>query len=457
MSAFESWILGYLVNSLWQVPVVFCAAWCAARLARQVNVAAEHRVWVGALLLEIGLPGCNVGLSDLMRGVAAVFHWGSAGAGANVRVSIGAGRVVESGVLRFPTAALIAAAVLYGGTLLYFAGRLGWGLWRTVRMQRRSVPLVLTGTAAQSWERYAELLGVKGAAASSGPGIAVAEGLRGPVAVGVRRGVMLVPPGFIAEVEAFDLEAVLAHELAHIQRRDFAKNLLYELVALPVMFHPVVWLTRARVAESREMICDAMAADAVAGRERYARSLLRLATRLASGTPDRTLHAIGIFDANLFERRVMKLTTKKTEVRGVRRLAVAAACVVVGVGTCASALALRMEVAAPGAQRVNSKANTSGDAPVHVSGAVMAGNVLTRVPPVYPKAAKEAKIQGAVVLKGVIGKEGLVEQLNVVSGPSELVNSAIEAVKQWTYRPYLLNGNPVDVETTVTVTYSIGK
>ena len=77
---------------------------------------------------------------------------------------------------------------------------------------------------------------------------------------------------------------------------------------------------------------------------RYARSLLRLATMLAKGTPARTLHAIGIFDANIFERRVMNLTEKRVEIRGTRRFAMAAACVVVGLATRASALALRMEV-----------------------------------------------------------------------------------------------------------------
>ena len=71
------------------------------------------------------------------------------------------------------------------------------------------------------------------------------------------------------------------------------------------------------------MVCDAMAAETVAGRENYARSLLRLASLLVHGTPARTLHAIGIFDANIFERRVMNLTEKYVELRGVRRLATA--------------------------------------------------------------------------------------------------------------------------------------
>ena len=130
---------------------------------------------------------------------------------------------------------------------------------------------------------------------------------------------MLVPPEFLESVSESEMEAVLAHEFAHMRRRDFAKNLMYEALSLPVAYHPLLWLTRLRLAESREMVCDRMAADALRGRERYVRSLLRLASMLSDRPPTRILHAIGIFDANTFERRVMSLTKRSGEVRGVRR------------------------------------------------------------------------------------------------------------------------------------------
>jgi beta-lactamase regulating signal transducer with metallopeptidase domain len=107
----------------------------------------------------------------------------------------------------------------------------------------------------------------------------------GPVTVGGRQGMMLVPPGFLGSVTEEDLDAVAAHEFAHMRRTDFLKNMGYGALSLPVAYHPLLWLTWARVAESREMVCDAMAAVATAGRERYARSLLRLASLLAKGAP----------------------------------------------------------------------------------------------------------------------------------------------------------------------------
>ena len=74
--------------------------------------------------------------------------------------------------------------------------------------------------------------------------------------------------------------------------------------------------------------------------------------------------------------------------------------------------------------------------------------------PVYPAVAKAAHVQGVVVLRAVISKQGTIEDLNVISGPPLLVASAIDAVKNWTYRPYILNGEPTEVLTTINVNFT---
>lgn len=81
------------------------------------------------------------------------------------------------------------------------------------------------------------------------------------------------------------------------------------------------------------------------------------------------------------------------------------------------------------------------------------GNLLHRVQPNYPALAREARIQGTVELRAIISKSGAIENLVVVRGHPMLVKSAIEAVRQWRYRPYLLNGEPIEVETEVTVNF----
>ena len=94
--------------------------------------------------------------------------------------------------------------------------------------------------------------------------------------------------------------------------------------------------------------------------------------------------------------------------------------------------------------------------PFPISGGIAQGFLIRQVRPVYPPLAIAAHVQGSVVLSAIISRTGMIEQLHVVSGHPLLVRSAIEAVEQWRYRPYLLNGLPVDVETQITVNFILG-
>jgi TonB family protein len=91
----------------------------------------------------------------------------------------------------------------------------------------------------------------------------------------------------------------------------------------------------------------------------------------------------------------------------------------------------------------------------HLSQGVTTGLILHKVQPVYPPAAKAAHIQGTVVIHVVISKEGTINSLVVVSGPRELTDAAIGAVQQWRYRPYMLEGEPIEVDTIITVNFSL--
>jgi protein TonB len=93
---------------------------------------------------------------------------------------------------------------------------------------------------------------------------------------------------------------------------------------------------------------------------------------------------------------------------------------------------------------------------VRVSGGVTAGNLIYGPKPPYPQIARTARIQGAVVLHALISKQGTIENLQVVSGHPMLTQSAMEAVRQWKYKPYFLNGEPVEVDTTITVNFTLG-
>jgi len=94
---------------------------------------------------------------------------------------------------------------------------------------------------------------------------------------------------------------------------------------------------------------------------------------------------------------------------------------------------------------------------VPVTSTIEEAKLISRVQPVYPQLAIQARIQGNVVLHAIIGRDGQVSELQVLSGHPLLVNAAVEAVRQWRYSPTLLNGQTVEVETTITISFVLGQ
>src|SRR5689334_5899373 len=92
---------------------------------------------------------------------------------------------------------------------------------------------------------------------------------------------------------------------------------------------------------------------------------------------------------------------------------------------------------------------------VRVSQGVTQGLLIHKVQPAYPPLARQARIQGSVLLQALISKGGTIENLRVISGHPMLSPAAIDAVKQWRYKPYILNGERVEVETQITVNFTL--
>ena len=84
---------------------------------------------------------------------------------------------------------------------------------------------------------------------------------------------------------------------------------------------------------------------------------------------------------------------------------------------------------------------------------MMQGNLIYKVEPIYPAIAKTAGVQGAVLIRALISREGTIEQAQVISGSPWLSRAALDAIRQWRYRPYYLNGTPVEVDTEITVNF----
>ena len=445
MEQMQHLVAGYVVNALWQVPLVFAAAWVAGRLLRKERPVLAHRIWVAALLLEVGLPACPFDLATLQAAVSRLTQGMLPGAGGTGRVAVeqSAGAAVGGGGFSLSPGLLQAIFGLFTAVLLLSVGRLLWRLWQVRVLRRSAHAFSLMPAEMQRWERTAGGVAL--------PEFAVTAGVTSPATLGVRQPLLLVPVGFLAGVNEADLDAVFAHEAVHLARHDFARHLLYDVLALPVAWHPAMWATRRHIAETREMICDERAAARLSGHECYADSLFRLALMLhggltRAGIPAKPPHAIGILDANTLERRIIMLTEPKLPRHTLRTVSRLAACGLIAVATCGSALALRFHVTGP--LRVL-------HAQLKVPAEVMAGEVIDKKTPVYPQEAKANPVDGQVILHAIIGKDGRVEKLTILKSlRKEYDQSALTAVQQWTYKPHLVNGEPTAVDTTITVTYS---
>jgi len=115
---------------------------------------------------------------------------------------------------------------------------------------------------------------------------------------------------------------------------------------------------------------------------------------------------------------------------------------------------MSLQIIAPGAAAA---APAGAVARIKVGGNVQESKIVTKVPPVYPQLAKQARVSGVIHLAAIIGKDGTVQELHSLGGPALLIQAAMDAVKQWVYAPTYLNGEPVTVETTIDINFTLNQ
>jgi TonB family protein len=280
------------------------------------------------------------------------------------------------------------------------------------------------------------------------------------VVLGLRRAILLAPEGFFA-AEALapdcqeDTPAALAHECAHMARRDYAKNLIYECVAAVVAYHPASWRMRRRIAETRELVCDEMAAGAVGDRPEYAASLLRLATAMA-GPAARPFYAsetqaIGVFDAGILEERVMRLTMDVPKVSKTQRIAVAVVTTCALLGGAATAAALSFDVTPQdGATAAQEQVYKIGG---DVTPPVLTHTVDAEFPDARRKAGKKG-LQGVAVVGLVVDSKGAPRDIHIErSLAPDFDKNAMDAVRQYKFEPGKREGKPVAVSLNIEVNF----
>lgn len=323
----EALALTFLLNSLWQVPVVVLAASLGERLLRRGPARLRHALWLVALASCVLLP-----VASLIPEASPVLPQAP-----EIRFEIPAGEPQPAPVFPAPEVPPFfpgMTALLYGLFLSAAAFRLGRSWWKARILARTSSPAALSEEAATIGRRCCEAFGLVEI------DLRVSDRTPGPVTVG---SAVLLPPVFLAEATPDELTSALGHEMAHVRRRDYALQLAGEALLVPVSFHPAVRRLRRRLAETREMACDEAVVERLIGARAYARSLLSVAASI-SGLPRPAL-TLGIYqpmDADTLEERMKRLTDPRSRLG--KRLALAslslALLVLAGTGVAASCLAV---------------------------------------------------------------------------------------------------------------------
>jgi beta-lactamase regulating signal transducer with metallopeptidase domain len=323
------------LNAVWQVPVFAAAAWCASRVLRRLGPQLEHRVWVGALMLStlvplIGIVGWGLPVRPHMM----------------IQRSSPAESLPDSTPARptsfyLPHAVISLAAGLYVLSLVLFLQRLFRLLCAMLKLVRNSTPVRLEPEFETVWREAKEAAGLPNV------DLRCSAQLTGPAAAGILQPVVLLPANFLSDYSPNQFRAAMAHECAHIQRRDLQKNWWYEVAAVFTAFHPATWFIKSYISRSREKICDQLAANRLDDRESYAASLLQLA-RTAVRRQSVSLSAMGIFDSDQLEERIMELKTSRPIVGGVARRVSVLGAVFLFLGSAALCISLAKPVEAQG-------------------------------------------------------------------------------------------------------------
>jgi beta-lactamase regulating signal transducer with metallopeptidase domain len=311
----------YVVNALWQLPVLAAGAWLFVRLARP-SPRVQHGIWLAVLALAVLLPGRGLRKAEPVQATAMV-----------TQASMAMGEEPSS---LFPrTHDLNLSSSVSRWLVRIYLATVVLALFRIARAWHAAHRLV--GHSRETFQHRAELADLSSRFQVKLPQLRESEEVSSPMVVGVTAPIVLLPEGFARFTED-EVRAALCHELAHLKRQDYLMNLVCQVAASPLAWHPVVHAVQQRIRMTREMVCDAIAAQEMESDIGYAKCLLALAHSML-GERDITGRAefLGLFNRNTLEERIMRLmeTTKMSTRARVARVATGAA-VMIATGSLAA-------------------------------------------------------------------------------------------------------------------------
>ncbi|MBV8206439.1 MAG: PepSY domain-containing protein [Acidobacteria bacterium] len=350
----SQWVLAFLLNGTWQAAFVGLLAVTADFLLRHASARYRHLLWVAALAAVVGLAAGAAARSApavrelpvAARAPTTLATPASASGGQRAerqRLNSPRHRRLHFFVPAISLSPATALAITWLFILLVAARcvRLGMAWTRTRWILRAAREVEMPQALVQTVGRCRSLM-------RSGAVPLLVSRTPVPFTLGARNPVVIVPETLISrcdpELGNFELLiAAVGHELAHVARRDYVCNLVYELLSLPLWFHPAVALTLRRIRETREMRCDELVTERLQEPRVYAKSLLELAgAAVPFGRAAATI-TVGIADADILEERVTTLLNRnnfKTQTLVV----LAATLLLAGPCLAAAGLALGIEV-----------------------------------------------------------------------------------------------------------------
>ena len=307
METISRLLMFFLLNSVWQITLIATVSLFCDWLLQKTSARFRHLVWVAALILSVGLP-----MLTSLNFYRNNYPIEQTNQSTNVQPSL----MDDSVSLGFETSPQISNPViaigenlsiilltLYFFLLSYRISKLfeAWKRTQNIRQNifSRDHPPIIASVI----EKCKSALRVKKAR------ILYSSTITSPITLGYIRPIIILPEKLLQETDCNTLLSAIGHELTHVKRNDFFLNLLYEFVYLPVSFHPAATLMKRRIKETRELSCDESVTDKLLEPDLYARSLVQLAGS-AMDLGRTTTMTIGISDADILEKRIMKILNK---------------------------------------------------------------------------------------------------------------------------------------------------
>jgi beta-lactamase regulating signal transducer with metallopeptidase domain len=321
MEAISRTLLTFILNALWQVPLAAAVAALGGWIMRGGPAWHRHALWVAALFAAVLLPlgGIRVAgnaTADRLQLSAVAQPAASTPAAEAVAVPAPAAARDRGWTISF-------APTTGGFLLLAYVSFLAWRLARLARAATRTANMHAAATAARPgpvlsgvWERCQCSFG------RGGVELLASGRVSGPVTAGAFRPAVILPASMLSEPSEEVLTTAIGHEMAHIARHDFAANLLYELLYLPISFHPAAMWIHREIDRTREMACDELVTARLLDPRAYAQSIVSIANGMcASPGPG---YSLGIFDGNILEQRIRRLMEGRSGGLGRARAVLAA-------------------------------------------------------------------------------------------------------------------------------------